>query len=109
MFHRTYRDVFTGDETWRSLPVPEGDLFRWDAASTYVRHPPYFEKMAARPGPIQDIAGARVLAILGDSITTDHISPAGDIDKQGPAAKYLTDHGVAPRDFNSFGSRHTPL
>jgi aconitate hydratase len=105
MFRKTYDDVFTGDETWRNLPVPEGDLFRWDPASTYVRHPPYFENMGAKPGPIQDIAGARVLAVLGDSITTDHISPAGDIDKQGPAAKYLTDHNVAVRDFNSFGAR----
>jgi aconitate hydratase len=105
MFRKSYSDVFHGDEAWRKLPVPEGDLFNWEAASTYVRHPPYFENMPKAPGPIQDIAGARVLALLGDSITTDHISPAGDIDKQGPAAKYLTDHGVQPRDFNSYGAR----
>jgi aconitate hydratase len=105
MFKKSYGEVFTGDETWRNLPVPEGDLFAWDAKSTYIKHPPYFEGMAAQPGPVRDIAGARVLAVLGDSITTDHISPAGDIDKQGPAAQYLIEHGVPVREFNSFGAR----
>src|SRR5262249_31940698 len=85
MFTKEYGEVFTGDETWRQLPVPEGDLFCWDPQSTYVKHPPYFEGMAAKPEPVQDIHGARVLAVLGDSITTDHISPAGSIKKDGPA------------------------
>jgi aconitate hydratase len=105
MFHKEYGEVFTGDESWRALPTPEGDLYQWDAGSTYVKHPPYFEKMGKKPAPIADIKGARVLALLGDSITTDHISPAGSIKKDGPAGKYLVEHGVSPKDFNSYGSR----
>jgi aconitate hydratase len=104
-FEASYADVFAGDERWQSLEVPTGDAFEWDDASTYVRRPPYFDGMPAEPGPIQDITGARVLAVLGDSVTTDHISPAGSIKKDGPAGQYLTDHGVEPRDFNSYGSR----
>jgi aconitate hydratase len=105
MFHKEYGEIFTGDESWRALPTPEGDLYQWDAGSTYVKHPPYFEKMGKKPAPIADIKGARVLALLGDSITTDHISPAGSIKKDGPAGRYLIEHGVAPKDFNSYGSR----
>jgi aconitate hydratase len=104
-FRTTYADVFTGDERWARLPVPEGELFAWDPASTYVRRPPYFEGMAAEAGPIADIVGARCLVMLGDSVTTDHISPAGAIDPDSPAGQYLRAHGVAPRDFNSYGSR----
>jgi aconitate hydratase A / 2-methylisocitrate dehydratase len=105
MFTRDYSDVFTGDERWRSLPVPSGDTFEWDPGSTYVRRPPYFEDMPAKPEPVADIHGARVLALLGDSVTTDHISPAGAIRPDSPAGQYLTEHGVARRDFNSYGSR----
>jgi aconitate hydratase len=105
MFTRDYSDVFTGDERWRSLPVPSGDTFAWDPGSTYVRRPPYFEDMPAKPEPVQDIHGARVLALLGDSVTTDHISPAGAIRPDSPAGQYLTEHGVGRRDFNSYGSR----
>jgi aconitate hydratase len=105
MFTQEYGEVFTGDEKWRQLPVPEGDLFGWDPQSTYVKHPPYFEGMAPQPAPVQDIRGARVLAVLGDSITTDHISPAGSIKKDSPAGKYLIEHGIEPKDFNSYGSR----
>jgi aconitate hydratase len=105
MFTDDYADVFAGDEQWRSLPTPEGDLFAWDAESTYVRKPPYFEGMQADPTPVSDIAGARVLAKLGNSVTTDHISPAGSIKKDSPAGRYLEEHGVAQRDFNSYGSR----
>jgi aconitate hydratase len=105
MFTRDYADVFTGDERWRSLPVPAGDTFAWDPGSTYVRRPPYFEDMPAKPEPVQDIHGARVLALLGDSVTTDHISPAGAIRPDSPAGQYLTEHGVGRRDFNSYGSR----
>ncbi|HWC36733.1 MAG TPA: aconitate hydratase [Mycobacteriales bacterium] len=104
-FASSYADVFAGDERWQSLDVPSGDAFEWDEASTYVRRPPYFDGMPAEPAPIIDIVGARVLAVLGDSVTTDHISPAGSIKKDGPAGKYLTEHGVEPRDFNSYGSR----
>ena len=104
-FESSYADVFAGDERWQGLEVPTGDSFEWDAASTYVRRPPYFDGMTAEPAPIKDIAGARVLAVLGDSVTTDHISPAGSIKKDGPAGRYLTEHGVEPRDFNSYGSR----
>jgi len=100
-----YDDVFAGDATWQSLPTPEGDTFAWDPESTYVRKPPYFEDMAADPAPVTDIEGARVLAKVGDSVTTDHISPAGAIKKDSPAGDYLTEHGVAHRDFNSYGSR----
>jgi len=105
MFTRDYADVFAGDERWRSLPTPTGDTFAWDEQSTYVRKPPYFEGMGIRPDPVADIGGARVLAVLGDSVTTDHISPAGSIKPDSPAGRYLTEHGVARRDFNSYGSR----
>lgn len=105
MFTKDYADVFAGDERWRSLDTPEGDTFAWDEGSTYVRKPPYFEGMGAEPEPVQDIAGARVLAKLGDSVTTDHISPAGSIKPDSPAGRYLAEHGVERRDFNSYGSR----
>lgn len=105
MFTRDYADVFAGDERWRSLPTPEGDTFAWDAESTYVRKPPYFEGMAKEPSPVEDVSGARVLAKLGDSVTTDHISPAGAIKPDSPAGRYLAEHGVERRDFNSYGSR----
>ncbi len=105
MFTSRYADVFAGDEAWRSLPTPTGDTFAWDADSTYVRKPPYFEGMGAQPDPVTDVSGARVLAKLGDSVTTDHISPAGSIKPDSPAGQYLTEHGVARRDFNSYGSR----
>jgi aconitate hydratase len=105
MFTKDYADVFTGDERWRALPTPEGDTFEWDTESTYVRKPPYFEGMAVKPAPIEDISGARVLALLGDSVTTDHISPAGSIKEDSPAGAYLREHGVEKKDFNSYGSR----
>ena len=105
MFDSSYADVFAGDERWRSLPTPEGKTFEWDAESTYVRKPPYFEGMPDTPDPVTDIEGARVLLKLGDSVTTDHISPAGAIKKDSPAGKYLAEHGVEQRDFNSYGSR----
>jgi aconitate hydratase len=105
MFTRDYSDVFAGDEQWRALPVPSGDTFAWDPDSTYVRLPPYFDGMPAEPSPVEDIHGARVLALLGDSVTTDHISPAGAIRADSPAGKYLQEHGVQRRDFNSYGSR----
>ena len=105
MFTEDYADVFAGDERWQALPTPEGDTFEWDPESTYVRKPPYFEGMAREPEPVTDIAGARVLAKLGDSVTTDHISPAGAIKADSPAGKYLTEHGVERKDFNSYGSR----
>jgi aconitate hydratase len=105
MFSKDYADVFAGTEQWRNLPTPTGDTFDWDAASTYVRRPPYFEGMPAEPTPVEDIAGARALAVLGDSVTTDHISPAGSIKPDSPAGKYLREHGVDRRDFNSYGSR----
>jgi aconitate hydratase len=105
MFRKEYSEVFQGDERWSALPVPEGDLYQWDQASTYVKDPPYFENMGVQPPPVTDIKGARVLAVLGDSITTDHISPAGSIKPQSPAGKYLIEHGVQPADFNSYGSR----
>ncbi len=108
MFRKVYEDVFTGDPQWGKLDVPEGEAFAWDAASTYVKHPPYFIDMAKEPAPVSDISGARVLLLLGDSITTDHISPAGSIKKDGPAGKYLVAHGVEPKDFNSYGSRRQP-
>src|SRR5205823_11427856 len=98
-------DVFAGDQRWQELPTPTGDTFGWDSGSTYVRKPPYFEGMAAQPAPVGDIHGARVLAKLGDSVTTDHISPAGAIKPDSPAGRYLTEHGVERRDFNSYGSR----
>ena len=105
MFATDYADVFAGDERWRSLPTPTGNVFEWDADSTYVRKPPYFEDMPATPAPVTDITGARVLAKLGDSVTTDHISPAGAIKADSPAGTYLAEHGVQRRDFNSYGSR----
>ncbi|MFE6970493.1 aconitate hydratase AcnA [Isoptericola sp. NPDC057653] len=105
MFTKDYADVFTGDERWRALETPEGDTFSWDGESTYVRKPPYFEGMGAEPSPVSDISGARVLAKLGDSVTTDHISPAGSIKADSPAGVYLAEHGVGRRDFNSYGSR----
>ncbi|MCC2333076.1 aconitate hydratase [Cellulomonas wangsupingiae] len=105
MFTDDYADVFAGDDRWRSLPTPEGNVFDWDADSTYVRKPPYFEGMGAAPEPVADITGARVLAKLGDSVTTDHISPAGSIKPDSPAGAYLAEHGVERRDFNSYGSR----
>ena len=104
-FTTKYAAVFEGDERWRDLPAPGGDRFAWTDESTYVRHPPFFESLAAAPAPPGDIIGARVLALLGDSVTTDHISPAGSIPADGPAGRYLTSLGVDPKDFNSFGSR----
>ncbi|WP_432110365.1 aconitate hydratase AcnA [Streptomyces sp. AA1529] len=105
MFTKDYADVFAGDAQWQALPVPTGNTFEWDAESTYVRKPPYFEGMGMEPAPVTDISGARVLAKLGDSVTTDHISPAGAIKADTPAGQYLTEHGVQRRDFNSYGSR----
>ena len=105
MFNRQYAGVFEGDERWKSLPTPTGDTFSWDADSTYVRKPPYFEGMTMQPKPVVDIQEARVLAKLGDSVTTDHISPAGSIKADSPAGKYLAEHGVGRVDFNSYGSR----
>ena len=105
MFIRDYADVFAGDDRWRSLPTPEGETFAWDPGSTYVRKPPYFDGMAPEPEPVADISGARVLALLGDSVTTDHISPAGSIKADTPAGRYLVEHGVDRKDFNSYGSR----
>lgn len=105
MFKSGYADVFAGDQRWQQLPTPEGDIFHWQPTSTYVRKPPYFTDMPRTPAPVNDIKNARVLALLGDSVTTDHISPAGSIALNSPAANYLTQHGVAPADFNSYGSR----
>jgi aconitate hydratase len=105
MFTRDYADVFAGDDRWRALEVPPGDTFAWHPDSTYVRRPPYFDGMPAEPEPVRDIHGARVLAVLGDSVTTDHISPAGAIKTESPAGEYLISHGVQRRDFNSYGSR----
>jgi aconitate hydratase len=105
MFREQYADVFGGDERWQNLVVPTGDRFAWEADSTYIRNPPFFEELTMETAPVKDIVGARVLALLGDSITTDHISPAGSIKKDSPAGKYLIAHGVEPRDFNSYGAR----
>jgi aconitate hydratase len=105
MFRKSYDDVFKGDDNWNGLEIPTGDRFTWDDDSTYVRKPPYFDNMPERPTPLVDVTGARVLAVLGDSVTTDHISPAGTIRKDGPAGRWLSEHGVAPGDFNSYGSR----
>jgi aconitate hydratase len=105
MFESVYAHVFDGDEEWKKLKVPTGDLYAWDDKSTYVKHPPYFEGMGKEPSEIGDIKDARVLAVLGDSITTDHISPAGNIKKNGPAGQYLVERGVQVADFNSYGSR----
>ncbi|MDN5964574.1 MAG: aconitate hydratase, partial [Actinomyces sp.] len=105
MFERDYADVFAGDERWLGLQTPEGDVFAWDEDSTYVRRAPYFDGMPAEPEPVDDIRGARVLLKLGDSVTTDHISPAGSFKPDTPAGRYLVEHGVERRDFNSYGSR----
>ncbi|ORT54569.1 aconitate hydratase [Streptomyces sp. CB03238] len=105
MFNKSYQDVFAGDAQWQALPIPTGNTFEWDPQSTYVRKPPYFEGMTMETTPVSDITGARVLAKLGDSVTTDHISPAGAIKADTPAGQYLTEHGVERRDFNSYGSR----
>jgi aconitate hydratase len=105
MFRKSYDDVFDGDERWQTLEIPTGDLFSWDERSTYVRRPPFFEELPREPEPLDDISGARVLAVLGDSVTTDHISPAGNIKSGGPAATYLNTHHVESADFNSYGSR----
>jgi aconitate hydratase len=105
MFRKSYGEVFAGDEHWNGMEVPEGERFAWDESSTYVRLPPYFQEMPREPEPVRDVRGARVLALLGDSVTTDHISPAGSIKRDGPAGEYLQSLGVAPKDFNSYGSR----
>jgi aconitate hydratase len=105
MFSDTYRDVFSGDERWRELDIPAGDLYAWDEGSTYIRLPPYFDGMSREPGRVEDVHGARCLVIVGDSVTTDHISPAGSIKPEAPAGRYLVDHGVERKDFNSYGAR----
>jgi aconitate hydratase len=105
MFRTNYQTVFAGDERWQNLPTPEGKTYAWDDKSTYIKRAPYFDGMTAKPQPVKEISGARVLAILGDSVTTDHISPAGAIKKNSPAGQYLIEHGVQPADFNSYGSR----
>ncbi len=105
MFRSSYATVFQGDDNWTSIKVPAGKLYSWDAKSTYVKNPPYFEGMTMTPPPLTDVRGARVLAVLGDSVTTDHISPAGNISKSSPAARYLIEQGVEPKDFNSYGAR----
>ncbi|MFQ5865716.1 MAG: aconitate hydratase AcnA [bacterium] len=105
MFEKQYAEVFTGDERWQALEIPVGDLYEWDAQSTYVKNPPFFDKMPLEPHPPKEIQGARVLGLLGDSVTTDHISPAGAIPVDSPAGKYLIEKGIEPKDFNSFGSR----
>jgi len=105
MFRKSYGNVFTGDANWSSIKVPAGKIYSWEDKSTYVRNPPYFDGMTMTPKPVTDVTGARCLALLGDSVTTDHISPAGDISKTSPAAKYLVSQGVQPIDFNSYGAR----
>ena len=105
MFRKSYGEVYAGDERWRGLPVPKGETYAWEKDSTYIRQAPYFDDMALKPSAVEDIKAARVLAVLGDSVTTDHISPAGSIKKDGPAGRYLIAHGVQPADFNSYGSR----
>jgi aconitate hydratase len=105
MFRKSYSEVYAGDERWRGLPVPKGETYAWESNSTYIRQAPYFDDMTLKPSAVEDIKSARVLAVLGDSVTTDHISPAGSIKKDGPAGKYLMAHGVQPADFNSYGSR----
>ncbi|MGC2259784.1 MAG: aconitate hydratase AcnA, partial [Candidatus Sulfotelmatobacter sp.] len=105
MFSKSYAEVFSGDERWRGLSVPKGQTYAWEKDSTYIRRAPYFDDMKIQPSPVEDIHSARALAVLGDSVTTDHISPAGSIKKDGPAGKYLQEHGVKPADFNSYGSR----
>jgi aconitate hydratase len=105
MFRKSYEEVFEGDERWNSLEVPTGDSFAWDSQSTYVRRPPFFDGLPEEPKALTDIEGARILAVLGDSVTTDHISPAGSIKRDGPAGEYLIEHGAEPKNFNSYGSR----
>jgi aconitate hydratase len=105
MFTQAYATVFRGDAGWRSIPVPQGATYAWDDSSTYIKHPPYFAGMTKTPAGVEEIVSARVLALLGDSITTDHISPAGSIRTDSPAGRYLLDLGVAPKDFNSYGAR----
>jgi aconitate hydratase len=105
MFQKQYAEVFEGDENWRSLPVPEGEIFDWDDNSTYIKRPPYFDAMVDPSAPISDMTGLRILAMLGDSVTTDHISPAGSIPVDSPAGKWLIEHHVKPADFNSYGAR----
>jgi aconitate hydratase len=104
-FKKVYADVFRGEARWQALDVPGGDRFVWDESSTYIRNPPFFEGLSSSPAPLADIVGARVLALLGDSVTTDHISPAGSIKPDSPAGKYLIGHGVPPKEFNSYGAR----
>lgn len=105
MFRKEYNAVFEGDDAWRALKVESSSTYHWQEDSTYIRHPPFFEGMQVQPAPVKDIHGANILAILGDSVTTDHISPAGNIKKESPAGRYLQEHGVAVADFNSYGSR----
>ena len=105
LFTKRYADVFAGDARWQAMPAPTGEHFTWDPKSEYIKKPPYFDGMPKQPKPLQDITGARALAVLGDSVTTDHISPAGNISRTSPAAKYLQAHGVAVDDFNSYGAR----
>jgi aconitate hydratase len=105
MFRKEYASVFSGDEAWKKLPVPKSECFAWVASSTYVKNPPFFENLPAVPEPVTEIRGARALAMLGDSVTTDHISPAGDIAEESPAGAYLKGHGVPKEEFNSYGSR----
>src|SRR5581483_4453873 len=105
LFQEEYAHVTEGDAHWRGMPVPSGDLYAWDEASTYIKSPPFFAGMRPEPPTITDVRGARVLALLGDSVTTDHISPAGSIAKDGPAGRYLIGLGVQPKDFNSYGAR----
>jgi aconitate hydratase len=105
MFRATYAEVFTGDERWRNLAVAAGERYPWDDRSTYVHKPPFFDGLAASPPPVSDVVGARALAVLGDSVTTDHISPAGTIRPDSPAGRWLIEHGVQPSDFNSYGAR----
>jgi aconitate hydratase len=105
MFRKSYGEVYAGDQHWQSLKIPKGETYAWGQNSTYIQRAPYFNGMLLRPSPIGDIRNARVLAVLGDSVTTDHISPAGAIKKDSPAGKYLQEHGVKPADFNSYGSR----
>ena len=105
MFRKEYASVFAGDEAWKKLPVPKSECFAWEPSSTYVKNPPFFENLPAAPEPVAEIRGARALAVLGDSVTTDHISPAGDIAEDGPAGAYLKGHGIPKEEFNSYGSR----
>ena len=105
LFKANYRNIFEGDDNWAELDVPAGERYTWDPKSEYVKRPPYFDGMPAEPPPLSDVRGARVLVMVGDSVTTDHISPAGNIARSSPAAKYLMEHGIEPGDFNSYGAR----